>query len=86
MERNEFQRACDAFLAAQRRFGKIDIHVRTGNAADAGEWFGALKQKFLTEERLWELFCAGFESTQMAKLYLEFRSCLLRGECMETDA
>ena len=86
VERNEFQRACDQFVYAHRRFGRIDIHVRTDNATDAGEWFGALKQKFVTEERLWELFCSGFESTQMAKLYLEFRGCLLRGETLKPKA
>jgi hypothetical protein len=85
-ERGEFQRACDQFVFAQRRFNRIDLHVRTDNATDAGEWFGALKQKFATEEKLWELFCSGFESTQMAKLYLEFRGCLLRGESLKPNA
>jgi hypothetical protein len=85
-ERNEFRRACDQFVRAQRRFNRIDLHVRTDNATDAGEWFGALKQKYVTEERLWELFCAGFETTQMSRLYLEFRDCLLSGRSLKADA
>ena len=85
-ERNEFRRACDAFVVAEKKFCKINLSVRLHKSADAGEWFSALKQRYATEERVWELFCAGFETTQMSRLYLEFRDCLLSGRTLKVDA
>lgn len=85
-ERNEFQQACDDFVYAQRRFNKIDFRVRTDNAADASQWFHWLGQRYMTEKRVWELFCNGFETDKMIKLYLEFRGCLLRGDRLKPNA
>jgi hypothetical protein len=85
-EGNDFQKACDAFVCAHRKFARLDLASRTDASANAGEWFPALKQKYLTEERIWELFCSGFETTQMTRLYLEFRGCLLRGESLKPNA
>jgi hypothetical protein len=86
VERNEFQKACEAFIVAHRRFAKLDLAVRTDASTCADGWFAALKQKYLTEERVWELFCSGFESTQMTRLYLDFRGCLLRRESLRPNA
>lgn len=85
-ERNDFQTACDDFLYAQRRFNRIELHLRTDNAHDASQWFEWLGRRYMTEKRVWELFCQGFESDKMVKLYLEFRSCLLRGETLKPNA
>lgn len=85
-ERNEFQQACDDFVYAQRRFNRIDFRVRTDNAADASQWFHWLGQRYMTEKRIWELFCNGFETDKMIKLYLEFRGCLLRGDSLKPNA
>jgi len=55
-------------------------------AADAGRWFYWLERKYLAEKKLWELFCAGFETDKMGRLYLEFRDCLIRGESPKPSA
>jgi hypothetical protein len=85
-ERNEFQQACDDFVHAQRRFNRIDFRVRTDNAADASQWFHWLGERYSTERRVWEHFCAGFETDKMIRLYLEFRGCLLRNETLKPNA
>lgn len=85
-ERNEFQRACDDFVKAEKRFCKLNLSVRVDRTADASEWFPALKQRYVTEERVWELFCSGFETVQMTRLYLSFRDHLLRGESLKPNA
>ncbi len=84
--RNEFQRACDDFVKAEKRFCKLNLSVRLERTADASEWFPALKQRYVTEERVWELFCSGFETVQMTRLYLSFRDHLLRGERLKPNA
>ena len=85
-ERNEFQRACDAFVVADKKFCKINLTVRLHKSADADGWFAALKQRYVTEERVWELFCSGFETVRMTRLYLSFRDHLLRGESLKPNA
>jgi hypothetical protein len=79
-ERNEFQRACFQFVVAHKKFSKIDL------SADASRWFYWLERKYLVEKKLWELFCAGFETDKMGRLYLEFRDCLIRGESPKPSA
>lgn len=85
-EGSEFQRACCEFVVAHKKFSKIDLSVRTDMSADASKWFHWLEQKYVTEKKLWELFCAGFETDQMGRLYLEFRDCLFRGESPKPSA
>lgn len=85
-EHNEFQQACDDFVRANRRFAGIDAHVRTDYSIDASQWFVWLGEKYTTEMRVWNLFCAGFETDKMVRLYLEFRGCLLRGESLKPNA
>jgi hypothetical protein len=85
-ERNEFQRACCQFVVAHKKFCKIDLSVRIDMSADAGRWFYWLERKYLAEKKLWELFCAGFETDKMWRLYLEFRDCLIRGESPKPSA
>ena len=86
VERNEFQTACDDLVRANRRFVGIDAHVRTDYSIDAKQWFIWLGEKYTTEMRVWNLFCAGFETDKMVRLYLEFRGCLLRGESLKPNA
>jgi len=85
-ERNEFQLACCQFVVAHKKFCKIDLSVRIDMSANADGWFAALKQRYATEERVWELFCSGFETVQMTRLYLSFRDHLLRGESLKPNA
>ena len=85
-ERNEFQRACCQFVVAHKKFSKLDLSVRIDMSADAGRWFYWLERKYLAEKKLWELFCAGFETDKMGRLYLEFRDCLIRGESPKPSA
>jgi hypothetical protein len=85
-ERNEFQRACDEFVKAEKRFCKLNLSVRMDMSANADGWFAALKQRYVTEERVWELFCSGFETVQMTRLYLSFRDHLLGGESLKPNA
>ena len=85
-ERNGFQRACDDFVKAEKRFCKLNLSVRLDRSANADGWFAALKQRYVTEERVWELFCSGFETVQMTRLYLSFRDHLLRGESLKPNA
>ena len=85
-ERNEFQQACDDFVKAEKRFCKLNLSVRLDTSANADGWFAALKQRYVTEERVWELFCSGFETVQMTRLYLSFRDHLLRGDSLKPNA
>jgi hypothetical protein len=85
-ERNEFQRACCQFVVAHKKFCKIDLSVRIDMSADAGQWFYWMERKYLAEKKLWELFCAGYETDKMGRLYLEFRDCLIRGESPKPSA
>ena len=85
-ERNEFQRACDDFVKAEKRFCKLNLSVRLDTSGNADGWFAALKQRYVTEERVWELFCSGFETVRMTRLYLSFRDQLLRDESLKPNA
>ena len=58
-ERNEFQQACDDFVKAEKRFCKLNLSVRLDKSANADGWFAALKQRYVTEERVWELILFG---------------------------
>jgi hypothetical protein len=84
--RSEFQRACCEFIVAHKKFRKIDLSVRIDMSADASRWFYRLERKSLAEKKLWELFCAGFETDKMGRLYLEFGDCLIRGESPKPSA
>ncbi|MGH9680915.1 MAG: hypothetical protein ACRD4Y_13280, partial [Candidatus Acidiferrales bacterium] len=84
-EKTDFQIACEDMVHATRKFAKLDLRVHVDKNADATQWFFWLGQRFLTEKRVWEMFCEGFESDKMIKLYLEFRHCLFRNQTMKTN-
>ena len=69
-ERNEFRRACDAFVVAEKKFCKINLSVRLHKSADAGEWFPALKQRYATRKE-----CGSFSA--LVSRRLRCRACTL---------
>jgi len=82
----EFQEACDQFVIAEKRFSKINLHVRLHDSADTSEWWGAVERRYTCEKKVWEIFTAGERSPQMAKLYLKFRDALLAGKSLRAHA
>ena len=83
---DEFKEACDAFIAAEKRFNKINLTVRLHETADTSEWWDSLEGRYLCEKRVWELFTAGERSPHMGRMYLGFRDALLHGKSLRADA
>ena len=82
----EFQEACDQFVIAEKRFCKINLHVRLHDSADTTEWWGAVERRYTCEKKVWELFTAGERSPRMGRLYLQFRDALLSAKSLPADA
>jgi len=79
--------ACRAFVAAERRFRKINAHpdVVTDPRLN-GEWWDLLELVYRSEKTVWRLFVGAQPDMRSNKLYARFRELLLKGSSLKADA
>ena len=84
----EFAEACEALVAAERSFEKIDRSAKAqlGIPDNLCAWFDSLEERYEAEKRLWNLFTAGDRSPRTGRMYLQFREALLAGGKVRADA
>ena len=84
----EFAEACEALVAAERKFERIDrrAKVQLGIPDNLCAWFDQLEERYEAEKRLWRLFTAGDRSPRTGRMYLQFREALLAGGKLRADA
>ena len=84
----EFAEACEALVAAERSFEKIDRSAKAqlGIPDNLCAWFDSLEERYEAEKRLWNLFTAGDRSPRTGRMYLQFREALLAGGKLHADA
>ena len=81
----EFDQACEAFIAAEQAFNKVALQKDKPNF-DVCLWFDLLEVRYQAEKRLWTLFCAGDRSLVTGHLYLQFRDMLFNRVPLKANA
>ena len=81
----EFDQACEAFIAAEQAFNKVAMQKDKPNF-DVCLWFDLLEVRYQAEKRLWTLFCAGDRSLVTGQLYLQFRDMLFNRVPLKANA
>jgi hypothetical protein len=79
--------ACRAFVAAERRFRKINAHpdVVTDPRLNV-EWWDLLELVYRSEKTVWRLFVGPQPDMRSNKLYARFRDeFLLKGKSLKAD-
>jgi hypothetical protein len=87
-EETEFAEACDALVAAEKMWAKIDKRAKAqeGIPDNVGEWFDALEARYQADKRLWLLFIGKDRSVRSNRMYVEFSRALLSGKSTRADA
>ena len=81
----EFDQACEAFIAAEQAFNKIAAQKDKPNF-DVCLWFDLLEVRYQCEKRVWTLFINGDRSMRTGLMYLQFRESLFTGKKLRADA
>lgn len=84
----EMREASEAFVAAERRWEKIDARAKAqkGIPENLCEWFDALEGRCQADRRLWLLFVGKDRSQRSNEMYCEYRKMLLSGGKLRADA
>ena len=84
----EFAEACDALVAAERKWENIDriVKAQVGVPDNLCEWFDASEDRYQADKRLWLLFVGKDRSPKSNKMYCEYRRALLSGKSLRADA
>jgi len=82
----KFEAACRDFAAAERAFNEHAAKMKTENAPDVCRWFDLLEERYLSEKRVWTMFCGEHRDLRTGLLYLQFRAMLLEGRPLRANA
>jgi len=87
LQAEAMQEACGAFLAAERKFRKINAHpdVVTDPRLNV-EWWDSLELVYRSEKTVWRLFVGSQPTMADNKLYAKFRELLLKGSSLNANA
>lgn len=91
MDRDEqsrrLQEACEFFVAAERYFQKLDAHPRKVSDPRINiKWWEALEEVFNREKDAQRLFVGQPATIEGNKLWARFRTMLLAGGKLESNA
>jgi hypothetical protein len=91
MEREEnarrMEEACGMFLAAERRFEKLNSHPDKVTDPKVNlAWWDCLEQVYEREKVVWRLFVGAQPTIEDNKLYARFRAMLLKGSSLKPSA
>ena len=79
--------ACRAFVAAERRFRKLDENPAcVTDPRLNGEWWDSLELLYRTDKTVWRLFVGPQPDPRSNRLYAKFRELLLKGSSLKADA
>jgi len=79
--------ACRAFVAAERRFRKLDENPAcVTDPRLNGEWWDSLELLYHTGKTVWRLFVGPQPDVRSNRLYAKFRALLLSGKSLRADA
>jgi hypothetical protein len=79
----EFAEACEAFVAAETKWAKLDARASArwalpnADPSNLCAYFDALEEKYQADKRLWVLFVGKDRSVRSNRMYLDFRRALL---------
>jgi len=79
--------ACRAFVAAERRFRKLDENPAcVTDPRLNGEWWDSLELLYHTGKTVWRLFVGPQPTMADNKLDAKFRELMLKGSSLKADA
>jgi len=87
LQAEAMQEACGAFLAAERKFRKINAHPHCVTDPRLNvEWWDTLDLVYRAEKTVWRMFVGSQPDLRSNMLYAKFRELLLKGSSLKANA